>query len=192
MLMPSIFGENLFDDFFTFERPQKQYEKEASCDLMKTDIREYEGGFELDINLPGCKKEDIQAELKDGTLTITAVSNKNTEEAAGRYIRRERFAGSCSRKFYVGEEITREDIRARFENGVLKLWFPKRKQRSRRKRNGNSSASRADENKRERGKEAVKTGGVPLTSFPGYDIFKRDLRFFYTDFTDILDFIKKE
>ena len=70
MLMPSIFGENLFDDFFTLERPQKQYEKEASCDLMKTDIREYEGGFELDINLPGCKKEDIQAELKDGTLTI--------------------------------------------------------------------------------------------------------------------------
>ena len=69
MLMPSIFGENLFDDFFTLERPQKQYEKEASCDLMKTDIREYEGGFELDINLPGCKKEDIQAELKDGTLT---------------------------------------------------------------------------------------------------------------------------
>ena len=61
MLMPSIFGENLFDDFFTLERPQKQYEKEASCDLMKTDIREYEGGFELDINLPGCKKEDIQA-----------------------------------------------------------------------------------------------------------------------------------
>ena len=72
MLMPSIFGENLFDDFFTLERPQKQYEKEVSCDLMKTDIREYEGGFELDINLPGCKKEDIQAELKDGTLTIKA------------------------------------------------------------------------------------------------------------------------
>ena len=85
MLMPSIFGENLFDDFFTLERPQKQYEKEASCDLMKTDIREYEGGFELDINLPGCKKEDIQAELKDGTLTITAVSNKNTEETAEIY-----------------------------------------------------------------------------------------------------------
>ncbi len=126
MLMPSIFGENLFDDFFTLERPQKQYEKEVSCDLMKTDIREYEGGFELDINLPGCKKEDIQAELKDGTLTITAVSNKNTEETAGRYIRRERFAGSCSRKFYVGEEITREDIRARFENGVLKLLVPKK------------------------------------------------------------------
>ena len=125
MLMPSIFGENLFDDFFTLERPQKQYEKEVSCDLMKTDIREYEGGFELDINLPGCKKEDIQAELKDGTLTITAVSNKNTEEAAGRYIRRERFTGSCSRKFYVGEEITREDIRARFENGGLKLLVPK-------------------------------------------------------------------
>ena len=126
MLMPSIFGENLFDDFFTFERPQKQYEKEVSCDLMKTDIREYEGGFELDINLPGCRKEDIQAELKDGTLTITAVSNKNTEEAAGRYIRRERFSGSCSRKFYVGEEITREDIRARFEDGVLKLLVPKK------------------------------------------------------------------
>ena len=126
MLMPSIFGENLFDDFFTFERPQKQHEKEVSCDLMKTDIREYEGGFELDINLPGCKKEDIQAELKDGTLTITAVSNKNTEKTAGRYIRRERFTGSCSRKFYVGEDITREDIRARFEDGVLKLLVPKK------------------------------------------------------------------
>lgn len=75
---------------------------------------------------PGCKKEDIQAELKDGTLTITAVSNKNTEEVAGRYIRRERFTGSCSRKFYVGEEITREDIRARFEDGVLKLLVPKK------------------------------------------------------------------
>ena len=96
MLMPSIFGENLFDDFFTLERPQKQYEKEVSCDLMKTDIREYEGGFELDINLPGCKKEDIQAELKDGTLSITALYKKQTEEAAGRSFRRERLAGSCS------------------------------------------------------------------------------------------------
>ena len=111
------------DDMFGGKNPL--YGKHARI-LMKTDIREYEGGFELDINLPGCKKEDIQAELKDGYLTITAVSNKNTEETAGRYIRRERFAGSCSRKFYVGEEITREDIRARFENGVLKLLVPKK------------------------------------------------------------------
>ena len=129
MLMPSIFGENLFDDFFGFDYPVSRYQRTEAGNLMKTDIKEHENGFELDISLPGYKKEDIQAELKDGYLTIGARTSQNKEEKdekTGRYIRRERYSGSCSRSFYVGEDITREDIRAKYENGVLKLAVPKK------------------------------------------------------------------
>ena len=102
MLMPSIFGENLFDDFFGFERPSVRYHQMNANDIMKTDVREHETGYELDISLPGYKKEDIQAELKDGYLTINAKTSQNNDEKdekSGRYIRRERYYGSCSRSF---------------------------------------------------------------------------------------------
>lgn len=129
MLMPSIFGENLFDDFFGFDYPVRSFQSVDAGDMMKTDVKENETGYELDISLPGYKKEDIQAELKDGYLTVSASTSKKTEEKdekTGRYIRRERYTGSCKRSFYVGEAITQEDIRAKYEDGVLKLAVPKK------------------------------------------------------------------
>lgn len=124
MLVPSIFRENLLDEFF--ERPLQTHSYENS--LMKTDVKDTEQGYELTMNLPGIRKEDVKAELKDGYLTIRAVSNSENDEkdSNGTYIRRERFMGSCSRSFYVGEEVTQEEIKAKFENGTLKLLIPKK------------------------------------------------------------------
>ena len=129
MLMPSIFGENLFDDFmdgFAFPTANWNYAKNTA-NVMKTDIKENDKGYELDVDLPGYKKEDVKAELKDGYLTISA-SNDNTKEEKdedGKYIRKERYTGSVSRSFYVGKYVTEEDIHAKFENGILKLSEPK-------------------------------------------------------------------
>ena len=131
MLMPGIFGENLFDTFFDDDfmrpaRPQRFGTPQSA--VMKTDIKENEGDFEIAIDLPGYKKEDVQAELKDGYLTINASTSSTSDEKDqnGRYIRRERFYGNCSRSFYVGKQITEEDIKARFEDGTLKLTVPKK------------------------------------------------------------------
>ncbi len=129
MLMPSIFGENLFDDFmdgFAFTTANWNYAKNTA-NVMKTDIKENDKGYELDVDLPGYKKEDVKAELKDGYLTISA-SNDNTKEEKdedGKYIRKERYTGAVSRSFYVGKYVTEEDIHAKFENGILKLSVPK-------------------------------------------------------------------
>ena len=136
MLMPSIFGEDLFDDFmnFPFERDSRRrathtngYTKNSSS-LMRTDIRETDGSFELDIDLPGFKKENVNAQLENGYLTINASKNSDQDEkdSEGKYIRRERFTGHCSRSFYVGENVTQQDIKAKFENGILKLSIPKK------------------------------------------------------------------
>ena len=131
MLVPSIFGEDLFDTFFDdFTRPARNVARYSTpaANVMRTDIRETDTGYELDIDLPGYKKEDVQAELKDGYLTITAKTENSNDEkdANGKYIRRERYSGTCSRAFYVGEDITQQDIGARFENGILKLSVPKK------------------------------------------------------------------
>ena len=133
-MLPSIFGESLFDDFFAdpFEMmamPQGRnplYGKHAK-NMMKTDIRETENQFELDIDLPGFKKEDVNLDLKDGYLTISAdkALDKDEKDDKGRYIRQERYAGSMSRSFYVGEGLEPKDIRAKFENGILQLSIPK-------------------------------------------------------------------
>ena len=129
MLMPSIFGENLFDDFmdgFAFPTANWNYAKNTA-NVMKTDIKENDKGYELDVDLPGYKKEDVKAELKDGYLTISA-SNDNTKEEKdedGKYIRKDGYTGSVSRSFYVGKYVTEEDIHAKFENGILKLSVPK-------------------------------------------------------------------
>ena len=128
--MPSIFGEKLFDDWFDFAAPQTRSHAFANMNAaMRTDIRETETGFELDIDLPGYKKDDLKLELKDGYLTINAEHKRHNYEkdTNGRYVRRERYYGSMSRSFYVGEAITEEDIRARFEDGILKLALPKDK-----------------------------------------------------------------
>ena len=125
MLMPSIFNDNLFDDFFDFNYPTFRYD---TTELMKTDIKETDNGYEVTMNLPGVKKEDVKAELNNGYLTIQASSNtsKDEKDNDGRYIRRERYAGTCSRSFYVGDAVTQEDIKAKFENGTLTLDIPKK------------------------------------------------------------------
>ena len=130
MLMPSIFGESLLDDFFDDAFDGYGYGRNTSG-LMKTDIKDNDQGYEITMNLPGVKKEDVKAELKDGYLTISAVSNSNKDEKDqnGRYIRRERYSGSCSRSFYVGEDVTQEEIKARFENGTLVMTVPKKEQK---------------------------------------------------------------
>ena len=128
MLMPSIFGEDLFNDWFSFpEIDRKVYGKHAD-QVMRTDIKEKDNGYEVDIELPGFKKEDVKAELKDGYLTISAAKNVNNDEKKedGKYIRKERFSGNVSRSFYVGEDMTQEDIHAKFEDGILKLTVPKK------------------------------------------------------------------
>ena len=131
MLIPSILGESLFDEFFDdFSRPVKNTVKYSTpaASVMRTDIRECENSYELDIDLPGYKKEDVQAQLKDGYLTITAStsSNDDQKDSNGKYIRRERYYGTCSRSFYVGDDIKQEDIKAKFENGILKIGVPKK------------------------------------------------------------------
>ena len=132
MLMPSIFGENLFDDDwmeFPFDRDfWGRTNNKTTKNLMKTDIREHDAGYELAIDLPGFKKDEIKAELENGYLTISATKGANNDEQdkKGKYIRRERYAGTMQRSFYVGDDVTQEDIKAKFENGILRLSIPKK------------------------------------------------------------------
>lgn len=134
MMRNSLWNRDLFDgfmsdmfedDFFSGKNPL--YGKHAK-NMMKTDIRETEDGYELDIDLPGFKKDEIQAELKNGYLTVSAAKglDKDEENKKGEYIRRERYAGSMSRSFYVGEHLNQEDIKAKYEDGILKLSVPKK------------------------------------------------------------------
>ena len=139
MLMPSIFGENLFDDDwmdFPFEREfwgrkNPLYGKNAK-NLMKTDIREHEEGYELDIDLPGFKKDEITIDLDNGYLTISAAKglDKDEQDKKGKYIRKERYAGAVQRSFYVGDAVTEEDVKAKFEDGILRLSIPKKDART--------------------------------------------------------------
>ena len=132
-MLPSIYGENMFDDFFDgslFGGHDPLFGKHAR-NLMKTDIRETENQFELDIDLPGFKKEDVNLDLKDGYLTISAdkALDKDEKDDKGRYIRQERWSGSCSRSFYVGDTVKPEDVHAKFENGILQIALPKQEQK---------------------------------------------------------------
>ena len=133
MLLPRIFNDNftddLINDFFDVPVTFKQVwnPSSANMNMMQTDVKETDKGFTLDISLPGFKKEDIRAELKEGYLTINAEQVKeNNEKEEGKFIRKERYTGHCSRSFYVGEEVTENDIKARFENGVLSHDIPKK------------------------------------------------------------------
>lgn len=134
MLMPSIFGENLIDDFFgDFAKPMRRSMSYGAptVGIMKTDVKETDGGYELNIDLPGYKKDDVKAELNEGYLTISASTESSNDEkdSEGRYIRRERYSGTCSRSFYVGEDVTQEEIKAKFEDGILKLFVPKKEEK---------------------------------------------------------------
>ena len=143
MLRPSIWGENLFDDWMTFPFGRdfgKNFEKEFfpaenllygknARNMMKTDVRDMENHYEIDIDLPGFKKEEVNAELKDGYITISAAKGLEKEEKdqeTGKYIRRERYAGSMSRSFYVGADVAQDEVHAKFEDGILQLTIPKK------------------------------------------------------------------
>lgn len=132
-MLPSIFGENLFDDFFDdafdrsfFNSDKALYGKHAK-NLMKTDVKEEKDGYQIAVDLPGFKKEDINVELNNGYLTVSVSKdlNKDEEDKEGRYIRHERYAGTCSRSFYVGD-IRSEDIKGKYDSGVLSLSIPKK------------------------------------------------------------------
>lgn len=131
-MLPSIFGENLLDEFFDepwekslFGARNPLYGKHAK-NLMKTDVRETEDTYEVDIDLPGFKKDEISVDLEDGYLTIRAAKglDKDEKDKKGKYIRQERYAGACSRSFYVGD-VKPEDVSAKYEDGILKLSMPK-------------------------------------------------------------------
>ena len=134
MLLPAIFGENLFDDFMddNFERnffgSRNPLYGKHSKNLMKTDVKETDNGYELDIDLPGFKKDEITAHLEDGYLTVSAAKgvDKDEKDKEGRYIRRERYSGSMTRSFYVGNAVTEQDIKAKYEDGILSLSIPKK------------------------------------------------------------------
>ena len=135
MLLPAVFHENLFDDWFDpfFDDMDRELNREShqvfgkrGANMMKTDVRDTGSAYEVAVDLPGCKKEDVKMELENGYLTIQAVrshSNDQTDQN-GRYVRRESFSGTCARSFYVGEGVKKEDIHAKFEDGVLKFSLP--------------------------------------------------------------------
>ena len=119
-----------FDAFFNAASAPMQAMQKMSPTLMRTDIKETDGGYELTIDLPGFKKDDVQAELKDGYLTINAQTQSESEDKdeEGTYVRKERFSGKCSRTFYVGDDVEQDDIKAKFEDGVLKVDVPKKQE----------------------------------------------------------------
>ncbi len=136
-MLPGIFGENLFDEFFgdpfgmmpTMRAQDVLYGKRGK-NLMKTDVRELDNGYELDMDLPGFKKDEVHVDVKDGYLTVSAAKGLDKDEKQeGKYIRQERYAGQCSRSFYVGEGVEPKDVSAKFEDGILKISLPKAEQK---------------------------------------------------------------
>lgn len=131
-MLPSVFGENLFDEFFgdSFEKNffgghSPLYGKRAK-NLMKTDVKEMEDRYEVDIDLPGFKKDEVNVQLENGYLTISAAKglDKDEKDKEGKYIRQERYSGACSRSFYVGD-VNPEEVHAKYEDGILRLTVPK-------------------------------------------------------------------
>ena len=144
MLLPSIFGEDLFDDWMDFpfdDKFEKKLNKELygrknpvfgknAARIMRTDVREKKDSYEVDVDLPGFKKDQIRVELENGYLTISAEKGLDKDEdKEGRYIRRERFSGSGRRTFYVGENVEQSDIKASFKHGILRLTIPKKEEK---------------------------------------------------------------
>ena len=136
--LPTIFGENLMDvfndfdrDFFRgFARPEHMLYGKNAQRMMKTDVKETDEGYELDVDLPGFKKEEIHLDLENGYLTIsTEKALENKEEKQGKLLRQERYSGTMQRSFYVGDNLTEEDITAKYEDGVLKVDLPKKEAR---------------------------------------------------------------
>ena len=120
-MLPRIYRKSLFDDFF-----DAPFNTGSASGLMKTDVKATDAGYELEIDVPGIDKENISVQLENGYVTVTAKTEKKNDEGKenGHYIRRERFYGTYSRSFYVGEDVTEEDVKAKYENGTLKLFVP--------------------------------------------------------------------
>lgn len=135
MLMPSVFGKDLFDDFFDFpfyddgdmKKAEKRLYGHRGKNLMKTDVQETDNGYLLEMDLPGFSKDEVKVSLKDGYLTVIAEKglNEEDENKSAKYIRKERYAGACERSFYVGEDVEQNDIKGEFKHGILKLTIPK-------------------------------------------------------------------
>ena len=137
-MLPSIFNNNLFDDFFGFpfyydnraeDKAEKKLYGHHAGNLMKTDIKELDNGYELEIDLPGFKKDEIKAELNNGYLTVSVakgLDEDKEDKKTGKYIRRERYAGACQRSYYVGKDTTEDDIKAHFEHGMLTVTVAKK------------------------------------------------------------------
>ena len=137
-MLPSIFNNNLFDDFFGFpfyydnraeDKAEKKLYGHHAGNLMKTDIKELDNGYELEIDLPGFKKDELKAELNNGYLTVSAakgLDEDKEDKKTGKYIRRERYAGACQRSYYVGKDTTEDDIKAHFEHGMLTVTVAKK------------------------------------------------------------------
>ncbi len=130
--VPAVFGEDLFDQWMEgalsrFADVDRQLYGKHAKNMMKTDVKETEGGYLVAVELPGFDKSEISVELDKGYLTITAAKglDKDEKDEDGKYIRRERYAGSMQRSFYVGESVQQEDIKAKYENGVLTLGVPR-------------------------------------------------------------------
>jgi HSP20 family protein len=142
MLMPSIFEENLFDDFmndfpFYNDKDMRKMERKLyghhGKNMMKTDIRETDSSYELEMDLPGFKKDEVKVSLENGYLTVSATKGLNQDEKekkTGRYICRERYMGACERSFYVGEDVSEDDIKGEFRHGILKLTIAKKEVKS--------------------------------------------------------------
>ena len=137
-MLPMVFGENLFDNLFSdsfagalAESRRNPVYGKHSGNWMKTDVREMDNAYEIDMDLPSFHREDVQVELQNGYLTVRAAKSmeRSSREKPGRYIRKERYSGQCSRSFYVGEQVQPEDVTAKFEDGILKLTFPKREKK---------------------------------------------------------------
>ena len=127
MLLPRLFDDDLFDDVFDDWMPSKHVFGKHERNWMKTDIKDAGDSYELDMDLPGFKKEDVKIQLKNGYLNIQATreEKKDEKDDKGKYVRRERYTGTCNRSFYVGSSIKHEDIHAKYENGILHVTFPK-------------------------------------------------------------------
>lgn len=133
MLTPSIFGESLFDEFMDefafpkFDNTERVLYGQNANSLMKTDVKETEEGYTVDMDLPGYKKDEIKIQLDKGYLTVCAAKdvNKDEKDKDGRYVRRERFSGNVRRSFYVGDKVKEEEIHPKFENGILTFQIPK-------------------------------------------------------------------
>ena len=138
MMMPSIFNENLFDDFMSdfpffddrdLRRTERKLYGHRAKQLMKTDIKETDDAYEVEMDLPGFRKEDIKVSLENGYMTVSAekgLDQNEKDEKTGRYLRRERYSGACERSFYVGDQLTEKDIKGQFKHGILKLLVPKK------------------------------------------------------------------